>query len=373
MQMNATATDAMTQSTNEGRGCALRRYRPGMRVGLALLALPALTIGVWALIAPHGFYDTFPGGGRNWVAALGPYNEHLVRDFAALNLALGGLLVFGMLTLDRRLVQGGLIAAAVYSAPHLGYHLTEFDKFGTSDNVISTITLALGVIAPLLLLGLTTRARQAPAGPSRKSRDGSPISTPTGRLGSKGGSMVKGANWYTRRNYGREIGITGVIAHSRPNMLGWGMMEWWHERSGAVDEKLKVLAATKAATIIGCQFCIDIATHLGREAGVSEQQLQDFHIYRESSAFSPLEKLVMEYGEEMSQSHVNVSDEMFARLREHFDDEQLVELTAAIAIENFRARFNNALDIPPAGFSEGAFCPAPERVQAAVGAGPGAA
>ena len=78
------------------------------------------------------------------------------------------------------------------------------------------------------------------------------------RVEEKSGLMVRGANWYTRRQYGREIEVTGVMAQSRPNALGYGMLEWWHERGHAVDEKLKVLAATKAATKIGCEFCIDI-------------------------------------------------------------------------------------------------------------------
>jgi len=193
------------------------------------------------------------------------------------------------------------------------------------------------------------------------------------RVEEKGGLMVRATNWYTRRQYGREMAVTGVMAQSRPNALGYGLHEWWHERGHAVEEKLKMLAATKAATKIGCQFCIDIGSHLSREAGVTEEQLRDFHSYRESDAFSPLEKLVMEYAEEMSKSNVEISDELFARLRKHFDDEQLVELTAAIAIENFRARFNNALDIPPAGFSEGAYCPMPERSLEPVSSGDGAA
>jgi AhpD family alkylhydroperoxidase len=193
------------------------------------------------------------------------------------------------------------------------------------------------------------------------------------RVEEKDGLLVRFSNWYTRRQYGREVTVTPVIANSRPNMLAWGMLEWWHERSHAVEEKLKALAATKAATQIGCEFCIDIGSHLGREAGVTEQQLRDFHTYRESNAFSPVEKLVMEYAEEMSKANVQISDELFARLREHFDDSQLVELTAAIAIENFRARFNNALDIPAAGFSEGAYCPLPERPQEVMEAGRGAA
>jgi AhpD family alkylhydroperoxidase len=178
--------------------------------------------------------------------------------------------------------------------------------------------------------------------------------------------MVKLADLYSRMSYGRAITITPVIAHSRPNMLGWGALEFGTERAHQVDERLKILAATKAATLIGCAFCIDIGTALGRKAGVTEEQLRDFHSYRESSAFSPVERLVMEYAEEMSRESVQVSDELFARLREHFDDAQIVELTASIAIENFRSRFNNALDIAPAGFSEGAFCPAPDRVAKAA-------
>ena len=56
-----------------------------------------------------------------------------------------------------------------------------------------------------------------------------------------------------------------------------------------------------------------------------------------------------------------VTDVLRARLRERFDEPQLVELTAAIAWEHYRARFNRVWDVQPAGFSEGAFCVRPER------------
>jgi AhpD family alkylhydroperoxidase len=186
------------------------------------------------------------------------------------------------------------------------------------------------------------------------------------RVEGKSGAMVRAAQWYSKRKYGREITTTPVIAQSRPNMIGWGALEWFHEHGNRVDERLKDLAATRVATIVGCEFCIDIGSALGRKAGVTEEQLRDFHNYRTSPLYSAEEKLVMEYAEEMTKQHVEVSEELFARLREHFDDEQIVELTAAIAIENFRARFNNALDIEPSGFSEGLYCPVPEVVAAAA-------
>jgi hypothetical protein len=57
----------------------------------------------------------------------------------------------------------------------------------------------------------------------------------------------------------------------------------------------------------------------------------------------------------------NVTDELVAELRATLDDRQLVELTAMIALENFRARFNRGFDVAAQGFSEGATCPIPHR------------
>src|SRR3954469_4126276 len=184
------------------------------------------------------------------------------------------------------------------------------------------------------------------------------------RVEEKGGALVRAAQWYSKRRYGRELTITPVIAHSRANMIGWGAFEWFHDHGHQVDERLKTLAATKVATKVGCRFCIDISTALGRDAGVTDDQLRDFHDYRTSQAFSAEEKLVMEYADEITDDPVEISDELFGRLREHFSESQIVELTAAIAIENFRSRFNRALDIGPAGFSEGKFCPLPDAVAA---------
>jgi 4-carboxymuconolactone decarboxylase len=188
------------------------------------------------------------------------------------------------------------------------------------------------------------------------------------RVEGKGGPLVRFGNWYVRRKYGREVGVTEVMARSRSNAIGYAVLEFWHERAHKLDPRIKDLAATKVATIVGCQFCIDIGSYLSRKAGATEEQLRDFHNYRTSAAFSEEEKVAMEYAEQMTQQNVQISDELFSRLREQFDDEQLVELTMAIAVENLRARFNNALDIAPAGFSEGAYCPMPERTANGAGA-----
>lgn len=136
------------------------RITRGLRAGFALLAVTPAVIGVWATAAPRSFFDSFPGGGRHWVSPLGPYNEHLLRDFAAANLGFLALLVLAAVVMERRLVQGALIAYAVAGLPHLAYHLTTTAHYSTSDNVASLLGLSLNVVAPLAMLGLTGRRSQ---------------------------------------------------------------------------------------------------------------------------------------------------------------------------------------------------------------------
>ena len=109
---------------------------------------------------------------------------------------------------------------------------------------------------------------------------------------------------------------------------------------------------------------MDIGSAVGRTAGVTESQLVDLPRYQESSAFSPLEKLVIEYAARRTTTPVEVPETLFTALRQQLSEAQLVELTATIAWENYRARFNHALGIEAQGFSQGAFCALPEKATA---------
>lgn len=106
---------------------------------------------------------------------------------------------------------------------------------------------------------------------------------------------------------------------------------------------------------------MDIGSAVGRAAGVTEEQLRDLGRYRESTAFTSLERTVLDYAAAMTATPVEVPEALFAELRRQLDERQLVELTATIAWENYRARFDHALGIEAQGFSEGAFCVLPER------------
>jgi hypothetical protein len=116
------------------------------RIALGYLIVVAVEIGLWALLAPRSFYDDFPGLGRTWVSVDGPYNEHLVRDVGALNLALGALLIAAFVRLSRDLVVVSAIASLVWGVPHLVYHLFNRDGLESSDLVVSLGGLGFAAI-----------------------------------------------------------------------------------------------------------------------------------------------------------------------------------------------------------------------------------
>ncbi|HXR29152.1 MAG TPA: carboxymuconolactone decarboxylase family protein [Solirubrobacteraceae bacterium] len=161
----------------------------------------------------------------------------------------------------------------------------------------------------------------------------------------------------------RPAGMLGPVeAYARlPRLLvGYGMLEDATARLHRVPERLKLLAELKAATLTNCEYCIDIGSQIARRGGLADEQLLALPRYRESEHFDELEKLVLDYAVGMSRTPVDVPEELFARLREHLDDAQLVELTNVIALENMRGRFNLALGFGAAGFSEGMVCAVPE-------------
>jgi len=135
--------------------------RTVVRVGLAVLAVQAAMLGVWAGLAPRSFYDDFPGFGRHWVAIDGPYNEHLVRDVGWLNLALFVVTMWALVTLARSLVLATLVAWLVADLPHLVYHAANLDGLSSSDGTAEIISLALGPAIAAALLVLVARSDDA--------------------------------------------------------------------------------------------------------------------------------------------------------------------------------------------------------------------
>ena len=93
-----------------------------------------------------------------------------------------------------------------------------------------------------------------------------------------------------------------------------------------------------------------------RDGDQGQTKLLAVSSWRESDLFSEPERLALEYAERITVTGRSVDDALFARLKTHYTEAQLVELTAAVAFENFRSKFN-----PPLGIEAQGFCPMPQR------------
>jgi AhpD family alkylhydroperoxidase len=221
------------------------------------------------------------------------------------------------------------------------------------------IALGLTVVLPAALLVLLARPAAGPraahgAGPAN---GGARIRA----VERSSNPLVRYAFRESRRRYGKVPVPVAVTAHHPPLLAGYGVFELATERSHRVDDRLKELAVLKAAQLAGCEWCLDFGSALVRAQGISDDEMRALVDYQGSDLLGPDDKLVLDYAVAMSRTPVEVSDALFERLRARFDEGQLVELTSVIALENYRARFNWALGIQGEGFSEGAYCVAPQR------------
>ena len=88
---------------------------------------------------------------------------------------------------------------------------------------------------------------------------------------------------------------------------------------------------------------------MGSDLGVSDEKILALDEYATSPLYDDKERTVLEYADAMTLSDRDVGDELFARVRRFFDDDAVVELTAAIAWENSSSKFNRALRVPSQG------------------------
>ena len=157
--------------------------------------------------------------------------------------------------------------------------------------------------------------------------------------------------WNQRRKYGAVLDSALAWARAPRLFLGvallYGMID---RRSSPLAPALRSLLTVRVSQINHCPFCVDInsATLLAR--GVSAEKLAALASWRESSLFGDPERVALEYAEAMTLPEPGVDDALMARLKAHFDDDAIVELTGLIAFQNLSSKFNAALAVPAQGF-----------------------
>ncbi len=164
---------------------------------------------------------------------------------------------------------------------------------------------------------------------------------------------IKG--WLVKRFARRTLGTVptsiGVYWHHQQLLMDMaglgGKLKKWSE----CDEQLKSFAHMAVASQVGCTWCLDFNYFEAHNKDLDLEKAREVPRWRESEAFTPLEREVLAYAEAMTETEPTVTDEMVASLREQLGDAALLELTAVVAFANFTTRPNVALGIESDGFA----------------------
>lgn len=184
---------------------------------------------------------------------------------------------------------------------------------------------------------------------------------------SRASLSVRLAYFFTRRSMAKLAQATPeqmlepvqIYAHVPRLLRGYSRVEQATASLRLLDHRSRALAELKTATVVQCEYCIDLGSRVARTWGVSDAELLALPHYTDSDLFDDRDKTVLDYAVAMTRTPADVPEQLFTHLHDYFSDPQLVELTHIIALENHRSRFNHAFGVGAAGFSDGMVCALP--------------
>ncbi len=157
--------------------------------------------------------------------------------------------------------------------------------------------------------------------------------------------------WNQRRKYGAVLDSALLWARAPRLFLGvallYGMID---RKSSPIEGPLRSLLTVRVSQINHCSFCVDINSATLIKRGASLEKAAALQNWRDSALFDERERAALDYAEAMTLSDREVDEDLMGRLRRHFGDDAIIELTGLIAFQNMSSKFNNALDVPPQGF-----------------------
>ena len=154
------------------------------------------------------------------------------------------------------------------------------------------------------------------------------------------------AYWVTRRQYGVVLTPMQVIYSRKPRFaflaqhIGSTM-----ERGLSLDGDLVVLATSRVAQINGCAFCQDFALAKAIRKRIGAERFDGLAEYGTSPLFTERERAALAFCEQASREHA-VSDRRFEAVREHFRDDEIVELAWIAAAETYFNIQSSVLRLP---------------------------
>lgn len=164
--------------------------------------------------------------------------------------------------------------------------------------------------------------------------------------------------WYVRlflanqrRRYGRELEPARLWARSPKVFAGLSVLYGALDRkSSPIEPTLRTLITILVSQINWCAFCVDINSATGIKRGLTEAHLAALPEFETSALFDARTKAALAYAAAITYTDRQVDTGLMARLKSHFNDEAIIELTALVAFQNLSSKFNSALDVAAQGF-----------------------
>ena len=157
--------------------------------------------------------------------------------------------------------------------------------------------------------------------------------------------------WNQRRKYGAVLDSALMWARAPKVFLGVAFLYGMIDRRGSpIDPMLRSLITVRVSQLNGCLFCIDINSATLLKHGVPLHKVEALNTWQTSDLFTDRERICLEYAEAVTLRPNAISEGLMEQLKNHFDDDGVVELTALIAFQNLSSKFNSALGIAPQGF-----------------------
>jgi AhpD family alkylhydroperoxidase len=155
--------------------------------------------------------------------------------------------------------------------------------------------------------------------------------------------------WNQRRKYGKVLDTALLWARSPKLFMAVALLYGAIDRkSSPLEPALRSLLTVRISQINHCRFCVDINAATLLQRGITEDKLWALEEWRGNNLFDERERAALEYAEAVTRSEV--TDDLMARVKQQFDDDAIIELTALVAFQNMSSKFNAALDVPPQGF-----------------------
>ncbi len=145
--------------------------------------------------------------------------------------------------------------------------------------------------------------------------------------------------------YGPFLNQAAVLAHCRPALRHLTGMLIELRRSGSVKRRYIELAVVAVSKLNECHYCVAHHKPMLMVEGLTEAGADRVLDYQDHPELDEVDRLVVEYTIAVTQRPQRIRDAVFERLRRHFDEAQIVELTLRIALCGFFNRFNDALQI----------------------------